>query len=75
MITDLRAGIVTSGSVVGEHIAQQAAYKCLILELGGNDPLIVIEDAGLDSAAELAVEGATEPPASAARQSSLSSWR
>jgi putative phosphonoacetaldehyde dehydrogenase len=62
MITDPRADIVTfTGSVdVGKYIAQNAGYKRLILELGGNDPLIVMEDADLDKAATLAVEGATK---------------
>jgi phosphonoacetaldehyde dehydrogenase len=62
MITDPRADIVTfTGSVkVGKYIADKAGYKRLILELGGNDPLIVMEDADLDRAAALAVEGATK---------------
>jgi len=62
MISDPRADIVTfTGSVnVGKYIAQKAGYKRLILELGGNDPLIVMEDADLDKAAALAVEGATK---------------
>jgi len=64
MITDPHADIVTfTGSVrVGKHIAATAGYKRLILELGGNDPLIVTDDladADLDRAAELAVAGAT----------------
>jgi len=50
-----------TGSVrVGKHIANTAGYKRLVLELGGNDPLIVMEDADLDRAAELAVAGATK---------------
>ena len=62
MITDPRADIVTfTGSVrVGKYIAEKAGYKRVILELGGNDPLIVMEDADLDKAAELAVQGATK---------------
>ena len=62
MITDPRAELITfTGSVrVGKHIAAVAGYKRLVLELGGNDPLIVMEDADLDKAAELAVQGATK---------------
>ncbi|SEG74824.1 phosphonoacetaldehyde dehydrogenase [Bosea lathyri] len=62
MITDPDADLVTfTGSVrVGKHIANTAGYKRIVLELGGNDPLIVMEDADLDKAAELAVTGATK---------------
>ena len=62
MITDPDADLVTfTGSVrVGKHIASTAGYKRIVLELGGNDPLIVMEDADLDRAAELAVTGATK---------------
>lgn len=62
MITDPDADLVTfTGSVrVGKYIAEKAGYKRLVLELGGNDPLIVMEDADLDKAAELAVQGATK---------------
>ncbi|RXF72804.1 phosphonoacetaldehyde dehydrogenase [Hansschlegelia zhihuaiae] len=62
MITDPDADLVTfTGSVrVGKHIADKAGYKRIVLELGGNDPLIVMEDADLDKAAELAVTGATK---------------
>ena len=62
MITDPDADLVTfTGSVrVGKHIANKAGYKRIVLELGGNDPLIVMEDADLDKAADLAVQGATK---------------
>jgi len=62
MITDPRIDLITfTGSVrVGKYIAEKAGYKRIVLELGGNDPLIVMEDADLDMAAELAVQGATK---------------
>lgn len=62
MITDPDADLVTfTGSVrIGKHIAHTAGYKRVVLELGGNDPLIVMEDADLDRAADLAVQGATK---------------
>jgi putative phosphonoacetaldehyde dehydrogenase len=53
--------ITFTGSVpVGKYIASKAGYRRVVLELGGNDPLIVMEDADLDKAAELAVAGATK---------------
>ncbi|MCA3594402.1 MAG: phosphonoacetaldehyde dehydrogenase [Methylobacterium sp.] len=62
MITDPAADLITfTGSVrVGKYIAEKAGYRRIVLELGGNDPLIVMEDADLDKAAELAVQGATK---------------
>lgn len=60
LIKDPRVEIVSfTGSVaVGKHIASTAGYKKVILELGGNDPLIIMEDADLDKAIFLAAEGA-----------------
>jgi len=49
----------TGGIAVGELIASRAGYRRTVLELGGNDPLIVLADAELDEAAELAVAGGT----------------
>jgi aldehyde dehydrogenase (NAD+) len=50
--------VAFTGSVaIGKRIAAMAGYKKLILELGGNDPLIVLADADLDLAVTLATEG------------------
>jgi len=48
----------TGSTVVGMEIARTAGYKKLALELGGNAPLIVFDDADLDLATRLAAEGA-----------------
>jgi aldehyde dehydrogenase (NAD+) len=47
----------TGGVAVGKYIAGKAVYKRQVLELGGNDPIIVMEDADLDEAATLAATG------------------
>ena len=47
----------TGGVAVGKHIASTAGYRRMVLELGGNDPLIVMDDADLEEAATLAVTG------------------
>lgn len=59
LVKDPRVDIVSfTGSVpVGKHIAATAGYKKVILELGGNDPLIIMEDADIDKAVFLAAEG------------------
>jgi aldehyde dehydrogenase (NAD+) len=50
--------VAFTGSVaVGKRIAATAGYKKLVLELGGNDPLVVLDDADLDLAVTLAAEG------------------
>ncbi len=59
LVTDPRVEIVsfTGGETVGKMIAERAGYKKLVLELGGNSPLIIMEDADLDLAINLAAEG------------------
>jgi aldehyde dehydrogenase (NAD+) len=59
LVKDPRVEIVSfTGSIaVGKHIVSVAGYKKVILELGGNDPLIIMEDADLDKAVFLAAEG------------------
>ena len=64
MITNENIDIITftGGVPVGKMIASKAGYKRCALELGGNDPLIVLndlDDADLDKAATIAVAGAT----------------
>jgi len=48
----------TGGTATGQLVARQAAGKKVVLELGGNDPLIVLDDADLDVAVRLAADGA-----------------
>ncbi len=53
----------TGGVPVGKLIAAKAGYKRQVLELGGNDPLIILNDLSDDDlarAADLAVAGATK---------------
>jgi aldehyde dehydrogenase (NAD+) len=47
----------TGSERVGKQITATAGYKKLVLELGGNDPLIVLNDADLELAVTLAAEG------------------
>jgi putative phosphonoacetaldehyde dehydrogenase len=47
----------TGGVAIGKAIAARAVYKRQVLELGGNDPIIVMDDADLDEAATLAAAG------------------
>jgi putative phosphonoacetaldehyde dehydrogenase len=59
LITNENVDLVTftGGVAIGKYIAAQAGYRRIVLELGGNDPLIVMEDADLDEASTLAVQG------------------
>lgn len=59
LIEDERVELVsfTGGTAVGKRIARVAGYKKLCLELGGNSPLIIMDDADLDLAVTLASEG------------------
>ncbi len=53
----------TGGIPAGKMIAAKEVYKRQVLELGGNDPLIIcsdLSDADLAKAADLAVAGATK---------------
>jgi phosphonoacetaldehyde dehydrogenase len=59
LITNEHVDLVTftGGVAIGKYIASRAGYRRVVLELGGNDPIIVMEDADLDEASTLAVQG------------------
>jgi putative phosphonoacetaldehyde dehydrogenase len=59
LITNPAVDLVTftGGVAIGKAIAARAGYRRLVLELGGNDPIIVMDDADLDEASTLAVQG------------------
>ena len=59
LVADDRVEVVsfTGSAEIGKKIAHKAGYKKLILELGGNAPLIVLDDADMDLAVHLATEG------------------
>ncbi len=64
MIVNDKIDIITftGGVPVGKMIAETAGYKRCALELGGNDPLIILNDlsdADLEKAADIAIAGAT----------------
>jgi phosphonoacetaldehyde dehydrogenase len=65
MITNPNIDLITftGGVPVGKLIASKAGYKRQVLELGGNDPLIILNDLSDDDlakAVDLAVAGATK---------------
>jgi putative phosphonoacetaldehyde dehydrogenase len=59
LITNPQIDLVTftGGVAIGKSIASKAGYRRMVLELGGNDPIIVMDDADLDEASTLAVQG------------------
>ena len=59
LITNPQVDLVsfTGGVAIGKAIASKAGYRRMVLELGGNDPIILTDDADLDEASTLAVQG------------------
>jgi len=59
LITNRHVDLITftGGVAIGKYIANKMGYRRAVLELGGNDPIIVMEDADLDEASTLAVSG------------------
>ncbi|MFM0202921.1 phosphonoacetaldehyde dehydrogenase [Paraburkholderia fungorum] len=59
LITNEHVDLITftGGVQIGKTIAGKMGYRRAVLELGGNDPIIVMEDADLEEASTLAVSG------------------
>jgi putative phosphonoacetaldehyde dehydrogenase len=59
LLTSAHVDLVTftGGVSIGKAIAAKAVYKRQVLELGGNDPIIVLDDADIEEAATLAASG------------------
>jgi putative phosphonoacetaldehyde dehydrogenase len=55
---DVEAFAFTGSADVGKRLAERTGFRRAIFELGGNDTLIVMDDADLDQAASLALRGA-----------------
>ncbi|MFC6063069.1 aldehyde dehydrogenase family protein [Streptomyces ochraceiscleroticus] len=55
---DVRMVSLTGGFATGEAISRTAGLKKLAMDLGGNAPVIVMDDADLDPAVESCVSGA-----------------
>jgi len=55
---DVRLLSFTGSTAIGKALMSRAGHKRVVLELGGNDPLIVMEDADIEAAAALATGGA-----------------
>jgi succinate-semialdehyde dehydrogenase/glutarate-semialdehyde dehydrogenase len=47
----------TGSPATGKHIAERAAGKAQLMELGGNGPVVILADADLDRAAEATASG------------------
>jgi len=59
LLTNVQVDLVTftGGAAIGKYIVSKVGYRRVVLELGGNDPIIVLDDADLDEASTLAVQG------------------
>jgi aldehyde dehydrogenase (NAD+) len=59
MLTNPNVELITftGGVSVGKYISRVMGYRRAVLELGGNDPIIVMEDADIERAATLAAGG------------------
>lgn len=55
---DVNALVFTGSVEVGEELTRKAGVKKLVLELGGNGPIVVMNDAHIDHAVEASALGA-----------------
>lgn len=60
LVTDERVKKVsfTGSAEVGKSLCRLAGMKSICMELGGNDPMIILKDADLDAALPAAIDGA-----------------
>jgi acyl-CoA reductase-like NAD-dependent aldehyde dehydrogenase len=58
LVTHPGVGVIgfIGSTAVGEQITRAAGVKRLLLELGGNGPMVVLDDADIDAAVQSAVE-------------------
>ncbi len=59
LVKDDRISLVsfTGSSAIGKHIAESSGYKKLVLELGGSSAMLVLQDADIDEAVEVTING------------------
>jgi aldehyde dehydrogenase (NAD+) len=79
MLNDARVPLIsfTGSTEVGRRVAQTVSHRMgrTILELGGNNGIMVMDDANFDLALRAVLFGAVAPPDSAARPRAASSCR
>ena len=58
LVTHPGVGVIAfiGSTAVGEQITRAAGVKRLLLELGGNGPMVILDDADVDAAVDAAVE-------------------
>ncbi len=59
LVTDDRISLVsfTGSSSIGKLIAKNSGYKKVVLELGGSSAMLILEDADIDEAVEITING------------------
>jgi succinate-semialdehyde dehydrogenase/glutarate-semialdehyde dehydrogenase len=62
VVSDINMVAFTGSMATGKHIMEKASYglKRLVMELGGNDPMIVMANANIDAAVQFAVASSFE---------------